>query len=85
MFCFCINVFYARVKACSRETDLFLVFEVVFVVVVFQQPPATDAAQGCQIFLGSTYQNGKNIPNDHKIYQMAIQFNKWQLKYKKWP
>jgi hypothetical protein len=51
------------------------------VVVVFQQPPATDAAQGCQIFIGATYQNGKNIPNDHKIYQMAIQFNKWPLKY----
>jgi hypothetical protein len=23
--------------------------------------------QGCQIFLGTTYQNGKNIPNYHKI------------------
>jgi hypothetical protein len=22
--------------------------------------------QGCQIFLGSTYQNGKNVPNDQK-------------------
>jgi hypothetical protein len=22
--------------------------------------------QDCQIFLGTTYQNGKNIPNDHK-------------------
>jgi hypothetical protein len=28
--------------------------------------------QGCQIFLGTTYQNGKNIPNDHIIYQMTI-------------
>jgi hypothetical protein len=27
-------------------------------------------SQGCQIFLGTTYQNGKEryIPNDHKIY-----------------
>jgi hypothetical protein len=23
--------------------------------------------QGCQIFLATTYQNGKNIPNYHKI------------------
>jgi hypothetical protein len=28
--------------------------------------------QGCQIFLGTTYQNGKNIPNYHNIYQMAV-------------
>jgi hypothetical protein len=38
--------------------------------------------QGCQIFLGATYQNGKNIPNksnghqmfqidSHKIYQIG--------------
>jgi hypothetical protein len=32
--------------------------------------------QGCQIFLGTAYPNGKNIPNDHKIYQTAIQFSK---------
>jgi hypothetical protein len=30
--------------------------------------------QGCQIFLGITYQNGKNIPNYHKIYQMPIKY-----------
>jgi hypothetical protein len=24
--------------------------------------------QGCQIFNGATYQNGNNIPNDHKIH-----------------
>jgi hypothetical protein len=28
--------------------------------------------QGCQIFLGTTYQNGGNIPNYYKIYQIAI-------------
>jgi hypothetical protein len=35
--------------------------------------------RGCQIFLGpnQTYQNGKNIPNDHKLYKMAIQCKKW--------
>jgi hypothetical protein len=27
--------------------------------------------QGCQIFLGTKYQNKKNIPNDYKIYQIA--------------
>jgi hypothetical protein len=27
---------------------------------------------GCQIFLGTIYQNGKYIPNYHKIYQMSI-------------
>jgi hypothetical protein len=27
---------------------------------------------GCQIFLGTKYQTGKNIPNYHKMYQMAI-------------
>jgi hypothetical protein len=27
--------------------------------------------QGCHIFIGTTYQNGKNIPNNHKIYQIA--------------
>jgi hypothetical protein len=26
------------------------------------------SCQGCQIFLATTYQNGKNIPNDHKMY-----------------
>jgi hypothetical protein len=43
------------------------------------------AIQGCQIFLGTTYQNGEkctklpkytkwtqNIPNGHKIYLMAV-------------
>jgi hypothetical protein len=28
--------------------------------------------QGCQIFLGTTYQNGKNTPNDHKMHQTAV-------------
>jgi hypothetical protein len=26
--------------------------------------------QGSEIFLGTTYPNGKNIPKDHKIYQI---------------
>jgi hypothetical protein len=32
--------------------------------------------QGCQIFLGTKYQNWKNIPNYHKLYQMSIKYNK---------
>jgi hypothetical protein len=40
--------------------------------------------QGCQIFLGTTYQNGnklpkspQNIPNGHKIYEMAVKYTEW--------
>jgi hypothetical protein len=29
------------------------------------------SGQGCQIVLGTTYQNGKYIPKDHKIYHMT--------------
>jgi hypothetical protein len=40
--------------------------------------------QGCQIFLGATYQNGKNIPDEHicnvpngqKIYLLAVKYIK---------
>jgi hypothetical protein len=35
------------------------------------------ADQGCQIFLDAIYQNGKNIPDDHKLYQMAVKYSKW--------
>jgi hypothetical protein len=30
--------------------------------------------QGCQIFLGPTYQNGKNILNNHMIYQRPTKY-----------
>jgi hypothetical protein len=33
--------------------------------------------QACQIFLGKTYQDGKNIPNDKQVHQMAIKNSKW--------
>jgi hypothetical protein len=37
---------------------------------------------GCgQIFLGKAYQNGGKIPNDHKMYQMAITFTTWPKIY----
>jgi hypothetical protein len=31
---------------------------------------------GCQIFLGTKYQNGKNIQNYHELYQVSIKYNK---------
>jgi hypothetical protein len=49
--------------------------------------PRDSADQGCQIYLSTTYQNGKNISNDYKtfkcpqnipnIYQMATKYTKW--------
>jgi hypothetical protein len=42
--------------------------------------------QGCQILLGTIYQNGKKLPNDHKIYQVAIcKTYEMVVKYSKWP
>jgi hypothetical protein len=32
--------------------------------------------QGCQIFLGTIYQHGENIPNCHKIYQIATEYTR---------
>jgi hypothetical protein len=34
--------------------------------------------QGCQIVLGTTYQNGKNLTNYHKLHQWDIKYIKWQ-------
>jgi hypothetical protein len=31
-----------------------------------------------RFFLFQTYQNGKNIPNDQKLYKKAINYTKWQ-------
>jgi hypothetical protein len=33
--------------------------------------------QCCQIFLGAAYQNRKNVPNNHKIYQMVTKYTEW--------
>jgi hypothetical protein len=51
--------------------------------------------QGCQIFLGTTYQKGENIPNNlryskwlqnipnsRKINQMTVKWTKWPLSIK---
>jgi hypothetical protein len=40
------------------------------------EPQIPTHSQGCQIFLGTKYQNVKNIPNVHKIYQMAVKLTK---------
>jgi hypothetical protein len=37
--------------------------------------------EGCQIFSGTTHQNGvKNIPNNNKIYQMVTKYTKMAVK-----
>jgi hypothetical protein len=36
--------------------------------------------QGCQIFLGTRHQNGKNRPNEHKIDQMVTKYTKMAVK-----
>jgi hypothetical protein len=42
----------------------------------FHEARILNRIQGCQIFLGTKYQNGKNIPNYHKLYQMSMKYNK---------
>jgi hypothetical protein len=42
-----------------------------------QVPEHMHAEQGCQIFLGTTYQNGENVPNNYEIYQIAVKLIKW--------
>jgi hypothetical protein len=39
------------------------------------KPNSHNFRLGSQIFLGTTCQNGKNIPNNHKIYQMDLNKN----------
>jgi hypothetical protein len=45
------------------------------------QKSVTTRDQGCQICLCTPYQNGQNIPNDHKIYQIAIPYSKQESTY----
>jgi hypothetical protein len=30
-----------------------------------------------RFFVVKIYQNGENMPNDHKIYQSAMKYTKW--------
>jgi hypothetical protein len=48
----------------------------------------TRIVQGCQIFLGTTYQKGENVPNYHKIiqngpepYQNVVKYSKYIKQY----
>jgi hypothetical protein len=41
--------------------------------------------QGCQMFHDTTYQKRENIPNDHKIYQMATKYTKMARKFTQRP
>jgi hypothetical protein len=44
---------------------------------VFDHPLRSQSSlQGCQIFLCTKYQNGKNIPNYNELCQMSISPNK---------
>jgi hypothetical protein len=43
----------------------------------------THWVQGCPIFIGPWYQNRKNVPDEHKMFQMVIKYPKC-LKYSKW-
>jgi hypothetical protein len=36
-----------------------------------------NAKKGCQIFLAKTYQNVKNIPNNHALNQTATKYTQW--------
>jgi hypothetical protein len=40
-----------------------MLFFKTFLIVVIRKHDGR--AQGCQIVVGTTYQNGKNMPNDH--------------------
>jgi hypothetical protein len=38
------------------------------------EPANICSEQGCQIFRGTTYQNGKTVPNDPKRYQLVTEY-----------
>jgi hypothetical protein len=38
-----------------------------------------------RFFLVHDTKTGKNVPNEHKMYQMLIQFFQMAVKYSKWP
>jgi hypothetical protein len=58
-----------------HKQTFFLPFIQTFSIVGEQCAGGSD--RGCQIFLGTIYPNGENIPHDHKIYQSAIKYTKW--------
>jgi hypothetical protein len=46
---------------------------------VSSAPSNLGSQQGCQSFIGTWYQNRKNVPNGHKISQTSIKYSKWSL------
>jgi hypothetical protein len=86
-------------KNCIQNNEGPLKFTQILVFLFENKPPGNPVQkmsllseersfQGCQIFLGKTYQNGKNytklpqnIPNVHKLFQMAVKYCILSLKY----
>jgi hypothetical protein len=56
-------------------TIFFSVSSLVFVFVIH----AIVQGRVARFFFVRTYQMAKNIPNGHKLYQMAIIYSKWSL------
>jgi hypothetical protein len=52
----------------SENTMLHLAVEKDHPVLNFRIDFDSNPQQGCHIFLGTKYQNGKNIPNYHELY-----------------
>jgi hypothetical protein len=65
---------------------VFLFFFSVFRLFMYTSHTYIRGTQGCQIFLGTIHQNGKYVPNNHKVYQTTPK-NVYQraTKYTKWP
>jgi hypothetical protein len=64
----CQNLIFKNVLGASavqpREDDFAQLFA----------RPCRLSDQGCQIFLGTWNQNRKNVPNQHKMYQVIIKY-----------
>jgi hypothetical protein len=63
-------LFFFQRKARSDNFFKLVIFGVL--ILLNRACLSDEIVQGCQIFLGVTYQNGENIPNGRKTYQMVI-------------
>jgi hypothetical protein len=66
------NIFHSRLITIFAQT--------VFFALKIHIPsciPAILASRVARFFSVQTYQSWKNIPNDHKLYQTAINYTKW--------
>jgi hypothetical protein len=48
--------------------------------IFFNKMQASAKYQGWQIFIGTHTKMGENIPNDHLIYQLGINYTDWPQK-----